>query len=70
MSQMGHEPTCAPSCRQLVEQSFRLLQVQRVKALGEAAVDGGDQGAEGLADKHDSRFQRNPSKQILDVVVY
>jgi hypothetical protein len=26
--------------------------------------------AEGLADKHDSRFQRNPSKQILDVIVY
>src|SRR5262249_21260339 len=30
---------CAPSCGQFVEQGLRLLQVQRVKALGEPAVD-------------------------------
>ena len=35
----GHEPTCAPSLRQLVEERLGLLQVQRVKALGEPAVD-------------------------------
>jgi len=39
MSQMGHKPTCAPSCRELVEQGLRLLQVRRVETLGEPAVD-------------------------------
>src|ERR1700747_3196017 len=37
--QSGHEPTGEPSCRQLVEQGLGLLQVRRVKALGEPAVD-------------------------------
>src|SRR6202047_396415 len=39
MSEKCHKPTCAPSCRQLVEQGLRLLQVRRVETLGEPAVD-------------------------------
>src|SRR6185437_14814397 len=39
MMRWATKPTCAPSCRQLLEQGLRLPQVRRVETLSEPAVD-------------------------------